>query len=243
MLKTFFACAAMSALIMLSGCAGSYYRGMDAGGSFVSTVMPEVSMKPAEGFETALAGNTSCLARQEDAFTATVPVQVWYGLSAKDGAQLAFVLAECTSEWNWSVSSHGAEYQHYPVLREMRGAASGDPDLIVFVRPAGSDVFRNALGGAAWNEDMLVAHYEWLSSTSHVKLIAEYREAAPAPADELLVTPEAVSAFVRRAQASFTREEMPAGVQPGPRLSGLLPDDSLSSMLGPVIPSVRFMDF
>ena len=241
-MKKLMACLLLLVAAALSGCAGSYYRGVDGSGAFVSTVRPEVAVIPAAGFETVFSGSTLCLAKQGDAFMATIPVQVWYGLSAGTDRQLAVLLAECPAEWNWNVSSHGAEYQKYRLLREMRGADAGSPDLFVYIRPARQDAFSAALGQAAWAEDCLVARYEWLSSANHVKLVVDYREPATAAAEDLVMEPAAVSAFISRAQASFSRERLDSkeNVQPGRSISARLPDSSLSAMLGSVVPVILF---
>ncbi len=231
-MKKMLAIAFAVALAALSGCAGSFYRGMDADGAFVSTAAPQVRVIPAEGFTTVLAGRTTCMVKEEDAFMATVPAQVWYGLSAREGSQLATLLADCGADWKWSISSHGSEYENYRLLREMHGVASGDPDFMIFVRPAAMDPFRGLAEGTDWDQDSLVAQYTWLNAASNGKLIVEYREPAPAPAEELLYTPEVVSEFGERAASAFSRARCEAVPAAGQRIGGIPSDATLGPVLG-----------
>ena len=242
-MKRLLAAALTAASILFSGCAGSYYRGVDAGGAFVSTVSPQVRVIPAEGLETVLSGRTSCMVREKDVFIATVPVQVWYGMSAREGAQLAVVLAQCSGCWNWSISAHGAEYENYRILREMRGVASGDADVTVFIRPAAADPFLRLQGTDGWEQGVLAAQYVWLNSAGNAKLIVEYREPAPAPAEELLYSPEAVSAFAGRAAEAFSMAREEGSPSPGSPAGGVPSDSLLAPMLGSLEPLTAVVDF
>ncbi len=235
-MKRLLAAALAAAFILLSGCAGSYYRGMDAGGAFVSTVSPQVRVVPAGGFETVLSGRTSCFAREKDVFMAAVPVQVWYGVSAREGAQLAVLLAECSEDWNWSVSAHGAEYESYRVLREMRGVAARDADITFFVRPAAADPFLKLHGSDGWEQGVLAAQYVWLNAAGNAKLIVEYREPAPSLAEDLLCTPEEVSAFADRAAKAFSMAQEEDAPAPGRVLGGVPSDSLLAPVLGALEP-------
>ncbi|MBQ3893439.1 MAG: DUF4851 domain-containing protein [Mailhella sp.] len=242
-MKRLLAAAFAAAFILLSGCAGSYHRGMDAGGAFVSTVSPEVRVIPAAGFEPVLSGRTSCMAREQDVFMAVVPVHVWYGVSAREGAQLAVLLGECDQGWNWSVSAHGAEHENYLVLREMHGVAARDADVTFFVRPAAADPFLRVHGTDGWEQGVLVAQYVWINSNSKAKLIVEYREPAPASAEELLSMPDVVSAFHDRAAGAFSMAQAGEAPVPGQAAGAVPPDSLLSPVLGALEPLSTFSVF
>ena len=231
-MKRLFACLLLAALVVFSGCAGQYYRGMDAEGHFVSTVSPQVRVAPAQGFENVLSGCANCLVKVKDFFMATVPVQVWYGMSVRDGAQLIMLLADCQEAWEWSISSHGADYENYRILRERRGIAAGEADVVVFVRPAALDPFRSFSGEK--EQDLLVAQYSWINASANVKQIVEYREPAPASSEALLNEPEDVTAFLDRAGAAFSREQFLDSPKPGQHKGGMPADDTLSRVLGVV---------
>ena len=245
-MKKSFICAAMVLLLTLAGCAGSgVFRGVDEAGSLVSTSRPEFSVRPAEGFRTVLAGHTSCLALQKNGFTGTVNTQVWYGLSVRENAQLATVLAECPPEWSWSVGADSSDMKSFPTLLEMRGVAHNEPDILVYVRSAASDPWNRLLGESAWKEDILVARSEWLSHTNQEKVIVEYREPAAMPVDELLDKPQEVNAFAARARAAFAVESAAPAEKPRNmrRMGGVLSDAMLAPVLGMVSPSFDFLGF
>ncbi len=243
-MKNLFACAALSALLMLAGCAG-VYRGVNEEGSLVSSSRPELTVRPAENFTPQLAGQTMCMALQKNGFTGTVNTQVWYGLSVREDAQLAVVLAECPDGWSWSIGADSSDLIHYPVLLEMRGVAHSEPDFLVFVRSAPSDPWNRLLGENALKEDIMVARSEWLSSSGREKLIVEYREPAVMPVDDLLAKKQEISAFAGRAKAAFILEKAaPSGKQKlVQRKGGILSDAILAPVLGAVAPAFDYMDF
>lgn len=243
MKRTFF-CTALAALLTLSGCAAStLHRGMDAAsGAFVSTGHPVVSVQPAEGFTPVASGKTLCRVQYENSLSSGILSEVWYSLSKKDGAQLAVMMAECPAEWEWSLGTLGTEAQFLPILYELSGEGVHDATVRAYVRPAGRDPWQAAFGDS-WQEDTLLARYEWSSSSSNAKLIVEYREPAPADLGEGILQARVVTPFLKRAQAAFEL----GGVQPpvtlAPAAAVTVSDRKLAPVIGPVSLPLKFQMF
>ncbi len=245
-MKKIVVCAVLAALLALAGCAGSgTYRGVNEEGTLISTAMPEVTVRPAENFRTVLAGHTSCLALQKNGFTGTINTQVWYGLGLGENAQLAMLLAECSSGWEWSVGTDSSDIKKFPSLLEMRGVSSGEPDFLVYVRSASADPWNRLLGENAWNGGIMVARTEWLSSSNREKVIVEYREPADIPVEDLMADPRKVNAFAERAKAAFALEKAAPAKKPEGRLrlGGMLSDSVLAPVLGTVSPALDYLGF
>ena len=243
MKRTFF-CAALAALFMLSGCAGSaLHRGMDAAsGAFVSTAQPVVSVQPAEGFAPVASGKTLCRVPYENSLSSGILTEVWYSLSKKEGAQLAVILAECPADWEWSLGTLGTEFQHLPVLYELNGDGVNDATVRAYVRPAGRDPWQAAFADG-WQGDTLLARYEWGTSSSPVKLIVEYREPAPEELGEGILQARAVNPFLKRAQAAFALSGVQTPVTLAPSAAVSVSDFKLAPVIGPVSLPLKFQMF
>ncbi|MBQ8172467.1 MAG: DUF4851 domain-containing protein [Mailhella sp.] len=234
-MKKIFLCAALAAVMMLSGCAGKVYRGLDNAGAFVSTA-PVASVQPAEGFANVASGRTLVQVPIEDQAIARASAQVWYSLYKNEGSQLAVMLAECFSGWEWNISSLGAEHHVKPLLYKFYGERPADATVLVYTRLVEKDPWMPsfAAAGSAWEGESVVARYEWMSTGSREKIVAEYREPASAVLKDDMVSTEQVGAFLQRAQKAFSL----GGVQEGVQVSAL-PLTSISDWaLGPVVGSV-----
>ncbi len=234
-MKKIFLCAALAALMMLSGCAGKTYRGLDASGVFVST-SPIVSVQPAEGFSNAAAGRTLVQVPIEDQAVARASAQVWYSLYKNDSSQLAVMLAECFSGWEWNISAIGVEYQVKPLLYKFYGERPADATVLVYTRMVEKDPWMPlfAQAGSSWEGETLVVRYEWMSVGSTTKIIAEYREPAEAVLTGAVGSTEQLNGFIQRSQKAFAL----SGVQEPVQISAL-PITSISDWtLAPVVGSV-----
>ena len=243
-MKRAFLCAACAALLTLSGCAGSkLYRGQDAAsGAFVSTASPVVSVQPAEGFAAVASGKLFSRAPVENSLSGVVSTEVWYSLSEKDDAQLAVMLVECPSQWEWSLGSVGTEFQHRPVLYEFNGDGANDATVRAYVRPAGRDPWQTAFT-KGWQGDTLLARYEWFNSSSRFKLIVEYREPAPEQIGEGILLAQVISPFMKRAQEAFSLAGVQTPVELLPAASLRVSDMKLGPVIGPVTPPLKLMLF
>ena len=96
-MKKFLLCALLSAMTLLSGCAGmELYRGVDPStNAFVSTGYPQAQIQPAEGFKNVSFGAAYVRVAEEDGMFTVVPVDASYALYYSDRSQLAVVVAEC----------------------------------------------------------------------------------------------------------------------------------------------------
>lgn len=233
-MKRIFLCAALAALMMLSGCAGlKVQRGLDAHGAFVSTAAPVVTVLPGEGFSPVASGSTLCVVPIETGFVPSVATNVWYALHKSDSAQAAVFLAECSAPWEWNISATGVEYQVKPLLYKFYGDLPSSATVLVYTRAVAKDpwmpVFAQA--GSAWEGESLVARYEWMSVGSRDKLVAEYRE--PLPADSVsIVSPEMLKGFLERSQKAFSLSGVQEGVQVAPAPLTNIPNALLAPVVG-----------
>ena len=247
-MKKFLLCAALSAVMVLSGCAGmELYRGLDTStNAFVSTAYPPVLVQPSEDFKNVSYGAVPLRVAESDGMLMTIPVDAWYALYYSNRAQMAVVVAECSDRWIWEISALGVEYQRLPILRSYYGDGPQDATLYVYVRTGSRDpwmpVFAEA--GSSWEGDILVARYEWCTSHDTDKLLLEYREPLPAPRDELLGRQTLITEFLERAQAAFSLAQVPDAVVKGNTRRDLnIPDRLLAPVVGSVTMPTIFEDF
>lgn len=234
-MKKIFLCAALAAVMMLAGCGGKVYRGLDASGTFVSTV-PVASVQPAEGFSNVASGRTLVQVPIEDHAIARASAQVWYSLYKNEGSQLAVMLAECFSSWEWNISALGAEHHVKPLLYKFYGERPSDATVLVYTRLVEKDPWMPAFAadGSAWEGESIVARYEWMATGAKEKIVAEYREPVDSVLNGEIVSTEQISAFLQRSQKAFAL----GGVQEGVQVSAL-PLTSISDwLLAPVVGSV-----
>ena len=150
--------------------------------------------------------------------------------------QLAVMLAECFSGWEWNISAVGAEYHVKPLLYKFYGERPADATVLVYTRLVEKDPWMPsfAADGSAWDGESVVARYEWMTTGSREKIVAEYREPASAVLKGDIVSTEQVGEFLQRSQKAFVL----GGVQEGVQISAL-PLTSISDWtLGPVVGSV-----
>ncbi|WP_298067576.1 DUF4851 domain-containing protein [uncultured Mailhella sp.] len=247
-MKKFLLCALLSAMTLLSGCAGmELYRGVDPStNAFVSTGYPQAQIQPAEGFKNVSFGAAYVRVAEEDGMFTVVPVDASYALYYSDRSQLAVVVAECGPYWLWDISSVAAEFRYLPILREFSGDRVQDATVRVYVRSGARDpwmpVFAEA--GSSWEGDVLVARYEWCSSYDTSKLLVEYREPLPAPREELTGRQALVTEFLERSRAAFTLGPAPETVvKGGVRRNLNIPDRLLAPVIGAVTRPTILEDF
>ncbi len=233
------ACAVLAASVLLGGCAGSaIYRGMDASsGAFVSTASPVVSVVPAEGFETVLAGYTLCRVPFENSIMNTVSSNVWFSMQESEDAQLVAVLADCPSEMIWEVRPIGVDFQILKVFYERNGISPNDATVHVYMRPASMDPWTPlfaAAGRSVWEGSSLVARYEWTSMTDKEKLIVEYREPAPEILEGMNPRLVDLEAFIARSQQAFALDGVATPVTPVPVRGVVISDRLLAPVIGAV---------
>jgi len=227
-MKKIFLCAALAAVMMLSGCVGKVYRGLDNAGTFVSSAAPAVSVLPGEGFSPVSFGRTLCVVPLEGGMIPFQSTEVWYSLHKSENAQLAVLLAECHTPAEWNISATGVEYQVKPLLYKFYGDRPNDATVLVYTRLVEKDPWMPifAQAGSAWEGETLVARYEWMAVASREKVIAEYREPAAAAED--------MSAFIARSQKAFQLAGAPEVVQVTPAPHTNIPN----ALLAPVVGSV-----
>ena len=244
-MKRLFLSAALAAAMMLSGCAGmEIHRGLDASGSFVSSASPAVTVQASEGFTAVASGRTLCGVPAEDRMTPSDTADVWYSLHKGENAQLAVMLAECSGPNVWNVSATGVEYQVKPLLYKFYGQMPGDATVLVYTRKVEKDpwmpVFAQA--GSAWEGETLLARYEWTDSSSSEKLVAEYREPAPALEAGFVYSASDLNGFIARSQKAFKLAGVQEGVQVAPAPQTNIPNFLLAPVVGSVVPPEP-MDF
>ena len=245
-MKHILACAALCAVMLLGGCAGSsVYRGVDAStGAFVSTSSPTVSVKAAEGYENVLAGYTLCRVPYENSFMNSVSSNVWFSLQERDGSQLVSMLAECPTGLIWEVRPVGVDYQRLKVFYESNGVGPHDATVHVYLRPASMDPWTPLYAGAGkttWQGSTLVARYEWTSSTQKDKLVVEYREPAPEILAGMNPRLTDISAFLERSQKAFKLEGVTMPVSPVTRVGVGISDTLLAPVVGAVSTNQVFL--
>ena len=244
-MKRIFLSAALVAAMMLSGCAGMKIdRGLDASGAFVSSASPSVTVQAAEGFSAVASGRTLCAVPAEAGIVTADVADVWYSLHKSDSAQLAVMLAECSAPNVWNISATGVEYQVKPLLYKFYGQMPGDATVLVYTRKVEKDpwmpVFAQA--GSAWEGETLLARYEWTDSSSSEKLVAEYREPAPALEAGFVYSASDLNGFIARSQKAFKLAGVQEGVQVAPAPQTNIPNFLLAPVVGSVVPPEP-MDF
>ena len=90
-----------------------------------------------------------------------------------------------------------------------------------------------AQAGSAWEGETLVARYEWMSSASRDKLVAEYREPSPVAAGSVFPA-EQMNAFIARSQKAFSL----GGVQENVKVAPAPMTNVPNALLAPVVGSV-----
>ncbi|MBQ8173302.1 MAG: DUF4851 domain-containing protein, partial [Mailhella sp.] len=111
-----------------------------------------------------------------------------------------------------------------------------DATVLVYTRLVEKDPWMPifAKNGSFWEGETVVARYEWLSTGSREKIVAEYREPVSAVLKDGMVYTDHVREFLQRSQKAFVL----GGVQEGVQISAL-PLTSISDWtLGPVVGSV-----
>ena len=236
-MKRMFLCAALAAVMMLSGCASmKVERGLDASGAFVSSASPAVTVQAAEGFTAVASGSTLCAVPIENGVIPSQSSSVWYSLHKSDSAQLAVMLAECDKPCTWNISSTGVEYQFKPLFYKFYGDKTSDANVLVYTRKVEKDPWMPifAQAGSAWEGDTLVARYEWLNIESSEKLVAEYREPALVLGEDAIYPVEALNDFIARSQKAFALNGVQAGVQVAPAPMTNIPNHLISPVVGSV---------
>ncbi len=236
LMKHSFLCAALAAVLMLSGCAGmKVHRGLDGQGAFVSTASPVVTVVPGEGFSPVASGSTLCAVPIESGIMPSVTTEVWYALHKSENAQAAVFLAECSAPWEWNISATGVEYQVKPLLYKFYGDLPNSATVLVYTRAVEKDPWMPifAQAGSAWEGETLVARYEWMSSASRDKLVAEYREPSPVAAGSVFPA-EQMNAFIARSQKAFSL----GGVQENVKVAPAPMTNVPNALLAPVVGSV-----
>ena len=244
-MKRLFLCAALAAVMMLSGCAGmKVHRGLDASGAFVSSASPSVTVQAAEGFTAVAAGRTLCGVPAEDGMIASDTAEVWYSLHKGENAQLAVMLAECSAPNVWNISATGVEYQVKPLLYKYYGERPSDATVLVYTRRVEKDPWMPifAQAGSAWEGETLLARYEWMDSSSSEKLVAEYREPAQALEEGFVYSASDLNGFIARSQKAFKLAGVQEGVQVAPAPQTNIPNFLLAPVVGSVVPPEP-MDF
>jgi len=245
-MKRMFLCAALAALMMLSGCAGmKIQRGLDASGAFLSSAAPTVTVQPAEGFTPVATGRTTCFVPVENAALNSVPALVWYALYKGENSQLAVSLADCSYDWEWNVSAVGVEYQYRPLLYKFHGEGTNDAAVYVYTRLVEQDPWMPAMAaaGSSWEGSSLIARYEWLSMKYSMKLIAEYREPAPELLEGFTYPSNVIGEFLQRSQKAFRLAGVQEPVSVTPMGLARIPDYSLAPVLGSVVQPLRDLCF
>ena len=241
-MKRMFLCAALAALMMLSGCAGmKIQRGLDASGAFLSSAAPTVTVQPAEGFTPVATGRTTCFVPVENAALNSVPALVWYALYKGENSQLAVSLADCSYDWEWNISAIGVEYQYKPLLYKFYGEGNHDANVHVYTRLVEQDPWMPVLAksGSSWEGASLIARYEWISMKSSMKLIAEYREPAPELAEGFAYPSNVIGEFLQRSQKAFRLAGVQAPVNVTPMALARISDNELAPVLGSVVQPLR----
>ena len=122
------------------------------------------------------------------------------------------------------------------VLRSYNGVHSSDATVHVYVRPAALDPWKPFYekAGLGWEEDILVARYEWTDAGGSNKLLVEYREPTQKSTEDLMAHPAEVDAFIARSQKAFSLAEAAVPLNKGAAIpSGLfVPDRKLAPVLG-----------
>ena len=236
-MKRLFLCAALAAVMMLSGCAGmKIERGLDASGAFVSSASPAVTVQAGEGFSAVASGRTLCVVPIETGIIDTQCTSVWYSLHKGETAQLAVMLAECTPFCTWNVSATGVEYQVKPLLYKFYGDKTSDANVLVYTRKVEKDPWMPifAQAGSAWEGETLVARYEWVNVDSTEKLVAEYREPAKVLGEGAIYPVEELNGFIARSQKAFSLSGVQTGVQVSPAPMTNIPNHLLAPVVGSV---------
>ena len=237
-MKRLFLSAALAAVMMLSGCAGmKIHRGLDASGAFVSSASPSVTVQAAEGFSAVASGRTLCAVPAEAGIVTADVADVWYSLHKSDSAQLAVMLAECSGPNVWNISATGVEYQVKPLLYKFYGQMPGDATVLVYTRKVEKDPWMPifAQAGSAWEGETLLARYEWMDSSSTEKLVAEYREPAPALEEGFVYSASDVNSFIARSQKAFKLAGVQEGAQVAPAPQTNIPNAVLAPVVGSIV--------
>ena len=246
-MKRFFLCAALAAVMMLSGCAGmKIHRGLDASGSFVSSASPSVTVQAGEGFSAVASGRTLCVVPVECGTLPQITTEVWYSLHKGTNAQLAVMLAECSGASVWNISATGVEYQHKPLLYKFYGDMPSDATVLVYTRNVAKypwmPIFAQA--GSSWEGETLIARYEWMDSTSREKLVAEYREPARVVEEGFVYPVSELNAFIARSQKAFSLAGVQEGIQVAPAPHTNIPNHLIAPVVGSVtLPEPPDFDF
>lgn len=237
-MKRLFLSAALAAAMMISGCAGmQIHRGLDASGAFVSSASPAVTVQASEGFTSVASGRTLCAVPGEGGMMSADTAEVWYSLHKGDNAQLAVMLAECTAPNVWNISATDVEYQVKPLLYKFYGQMPSDATVLVYARKVEKDPWMPifAQAGSAWDGETLLARYEWTDSSSTEKLVAEYREPAPAHEAGFVYSASDLNGFIARSQKAFRLAGVQDGVQVAPAPQTNIPNSLLAPVVGSVV--------
>ena len=236
-MKRLFLCAALAAVMMLSGCSAmKIERGLDASGSFVSSASPSVTVQTSADFSAVASGRTLCVVPIENGFIPSQSTEVWYSLHKAENAQIAVMLAECIPVCTWNVSPTGVEYEYKPLLYKFYGEGTRDANVLVYTRKVEKDpwmpVFAQA--GSSWEGETLVARYEWVSIGSTEKLVAEYREPAKVLGEDAIYPVSDLNDFIARSQKAFSLSGVQGGVQVAPAPRTNVPNHLLAPVVGSV---------
>lgn len=213
-------------------------RGAGSATPFESTAKPTVAVKASPGFATVAQGKMSVLLSTARALPVTEPGTVWYWLSAKEGAQLAVVLADAGSR-GWYPGIMETNLEFLPVLYSCGSDRPGSVTQRVFLRPVHLDPWMKAFDakGAGWTAGVLVSQYEWIVDNSKEKLLVEYRE--PYASERCPIVEDGyLKTFIQRADTAFSArfgengDIVASTVRPYPWASNGVSSRLLSVVLG-----------
>ena len=92
-----------------------------------------------------------------------------------------------------------------------------------------------AQAGSAWEGETLLARYEWMDSSSTEKLVAEYREPAPALEEGFAYSASDLNAFIARSQKAFKLAGVQEGAQVAPAPQTNIPNAVLAPVVGSIV--------
>jgi len=179
-------------------------RGAGSEASFESTARPTVAVKASPELLTLAQGKMTVPFAVERGAFVTVPGTVWYCLSAREGAQLAVVLAEA-GQRQWYPGLLGTNLEGINILYSCGSDKPASVTQRVFLRPVQLDPWMPAFAaqGMGWTATVMVSQYEWILDNGENKLLVEYRE--PCPAERCPVVQDTeLKAFIKRANTAFS---------------------------------------
>lgn len=180
-------------------------RGSGPQASFESTALPTVAVKASPDMRTVAQGRMGVDVTVDNTFIAPAYGQVWYCLSARDGAQLAVALADAGEGRQWRPGILGTNLAFLPVLYSSDSDKAGSVTQRVFLRPMQLDPWMPAFAAAdmGWTASTMVSQYEWIAGEGEMKLLVEYREPCASEMTPVIL-PEELKAFIERANTAFS---------------------------------------